>query len=76
MSGQRCARCSTPCRREGTYSFDPNDMLVLAGGGFLDVMREPPSLPTWLTEADLDFCTGEFERTASRAASTGTGPSI
>jgi pimeloyl-ACP methyl ester carboxylesterase len=48
---------------EGTYSFDPNDMLVPAGGGFLDVMREPPSLPDWLTEADLDFYTGELEGT-------------
>jgi pimeloyl-ACP methyl ester carboxylesterase len=48
---------------EGTYSFDPNDMLVPAGSGFLDVMREPPSLPDWLTEADLAFYAGEFGRT-------------
>jgi pimeloyl-ACP methyl ester carboxylesterase len=33
---------------------------------FLDGMREPETLPPWLTEADLDFFTGEFERSGFR----------
>lgn len=34
--------------------------------GFLDQMMEPDQLPPWLTEADLDFFTGEFERSGFR----------
>ena len=37
--------------------------LVPRGGGWLTHMPEPPSLPPWLTEADLDFYAAEFERT-------------
>jgi pimeloyl-ACP methyl ester carboxylesterase len=33
---------------------------------FLDGMQEPEQLPSWLTEADLDYFTGEFERTGFR----------
>lgn len=31
--------------------------------GFLDGMSEPETPPAWLTDADLDFFTAEFERT-------------
>ena len=34
--------------------------------GFLDQMVDPDSLPDWLTEADLDYFTGEFQRTGFR----------
>lgn len=34
--------------------------------GFLDQMTDPEKLPPWLTEADLDFFTGEFSRTGFR----------
>ncbi len=34
--------------------------------GLLDGMGEPEQLPSWLTEADLDYFTGEFERTGFR----------
>jgi pimeloyl-ACP methyl ester carboxylesterase len=34
--------------------------------GFLDGMQEPDRLPSWLTKADLDYFTGEFERTGFR----------
>ncbi len=34
--------------------------------GFLDAMREPDTLPPWLTEADLDYFAGEFVRTGFR----------
>ena len=40
--------------------------MVPRGGGFLSHMRPPPSLPAWLTEADIDFYTGEFARTGFR----------
>jgi pimeloyl-ACP methyl ester carboxylesterase len=33
---------------------------------FLDGMAEPAQLPAWLTEADLDYYTAEFERTGFR----------
>lgn len=36
------------------------------GGGFLDNTVDPPALPGWLTEADLDWYTGEFSRTGFR----------
>jgi pimeloyl-ACP methyl ester carboxylesterase len=34
--------------------------------GFLDGMTDPENLPAWLTEADIDFYTGEFTRTGFR----------
>lgn len=37
--------------------------VVPEGKGMLDVMSEPGTLPTWLTEQDLDVFTDEFERT-------------
>lgn len=37
--------------------------VVPEGMGLLDVVPEPPSLPAWLTEEDIDFFTAEFERT-------------
>jgi pimeloyl-ACP methyl ester carboxylesterase len=33
---------------------------------FLEGLIDPPSLPAWLGEADLDFYVGEFERTGFR----------
>jgi pimeloyl-ACP methyl ester carboxylesterase len=36
--------------------------MVPRSGGFLSGMRNPASLPPWLTEADVDFYAGEFER--------------
>jgi len=33
---------------------------------FLDGMQEPDRLPSWLTKADLDYFTSEFERTGFR----------
>jgi pimeloyl-ACP methyl ester carboxylesterase len=34
--------------------------------GFLDQMQDPTELPSWLSEADLDFYTGEFTRSGFR----------
>jgi pimeloyl-ACP methyl ester carboxylesterase len=36
------------------------------GGGLFLQNREPPPLPDWLTEADVDFYTAEFTRTGFR----------
>jgi pimeloyl-ACP methyl ester carboxylesterase len=51
----------------------PADPKALAGagmvprkGGFLTRMISPEKLPTWLTEADLDFYAGEFRRSGFR----------
>lgn len=40
--------------------------MVPRTGGFLDRMIEPGTLPSWLTEADVDFFTAEFTRTGFR----------
>jgi pimeloyl-ACP methyl ester carboxylesterase len=37
--------------------------MVPRNGGFLSRTLEPSLLPSWLTEADIDFYTKEFERT-------------
>jgi pimeloyl-ACP methyl ester carboxylesterase len=36
------------------------------GGGFLDKTVDPDRLPGWLTQADLDYFTGEFKRAGFR----------
>jgi pimeloyl-ACP methyl ester carboxylesterase len=48
-------------------SGDAPPVPVLAKGAkFLDALAEPSALPGWLSEADLDFYTGEFARTGFR----------
>jgi pimeloyl-ACP methyl ester carboxylesterase len=37
--------------------------VVPQGGGILDIMLDPETLPSWLTEQDIDYYTSEFERT-------------
>jgi pimeloyl-ACP methyl ester carboxylesterase len=41
-------------------------VMVPRGGGFLDLMANPPSLPPWLSEADVDFYAAELGRTGFR----------
>ena len=43
-------------RREGAQSID----MVPRNGGFLAGMQNPAMLPSWLTEADIDFYTSEI----------------
>jgi pimeloyl-ACP methyl ester carboxylesterase len=43
-----------------------NVLMVPKGGGFLTGIAPPGSLPSWLTEADIDFYTSEFTRTGFR----------
>ena len=40
--------------------------MVPRQGGFLDGMANPVALPSWLTEADVDFYVGEVARTGFR----------
>ena len=40
--------------------------MVRRDGGFLSGMPSPPTLPAWLSEADVDFYAGEFKRTGFR----------
>ena len=37
--------------------------VVPPGGGMLDILVNPETLPAWLSEADLDYFAGEFART-------------
>ncbi|MBZ9856303.1 alpha/beta hydrolase [Mesorhizobium sp. CA13] len=37
--------------------------MVPHGGGFLQAVEAPPGLPPWLSQGDLDFYAGEFQRT-------------
>ena len=38
-------------------------LVVPQGGGILDIFLDPETLPSWLTERDIDYYTSEFERT-------------
>jgi len=40
--------------------------MVPRDGGFLSHTTDPDPLPAWLTDADVDFYTGEFTRTGFR----------
>ncbi|HEY2995136.1 MAG TPA: alpha/beta hydrolase [Methylomirabilota bacterium] len=40
--------------------------MVSRTGGFLDATIDPETLPPWITEADIDFYTGEFSRAGFR----------
>jgi len=40
--------------------------MVPRRGGLIDGRPDPPALPSWLTEADVDFVAGEFGRTGFR----------
>jgi epoxide hydrolase A/B len=52
-------------RRDPTAAGEPVAM-VPRRGGFLTRTLDPPSLPSWLTPADIDFYTAEFTRTGFR----------
>ena len=51
---------SGDAQRGGGLGMVPRD------GGFLTHTTDPEKLPAWLTEADIDFYTGEFSRTGFR----------
>jgi pimeloyl-ACP methyl ester carboxylesterase len=45
-----------------------NVAMTPRGGGFLKSAHPPAVLPSWLSEADIDFYAAEFERTGFRGA--------
>jgi len=47
----------------GAVPPSPRLALAAEGGGWLDQMQDPTTLPEWLTEADLDTFATEFART-------------
>jgi pimeloyl-ACP methyl ester carboxylesterase len=52
--------------REGSVTAAGAVGMVRRNGGFLDGMMDPAVLPSWLTEADVDFYAEEFARTGFR----------
>jgi pimeloyl-ACP methyl ester carboxylesterase len=50
----------------GTFAGSELAGLVPRGGGLLTQMVDPDPLPGWLTEADIDFYAGEFQRAGFR----------
>jgi len=56
---------SGDARREIATPAHPIGM-VPRSGGFLSRMINPTTLPSWITEADVDFYAGEFARTGFR----------
>ena len=54
-------------RRTGAGLGNPVAVgMVPRTGGFLNHAAEPPALPAWLTEADVELYAGEFARTGFR----------
>src|SRR5262249_18623275 len=53
-------------RREDSGAAASAVGMVPRQGGFLTRMLNPAILPSWLTEADVDFYAGEFARTGFR----------
>lgn len=47
-------------------SGEGSPLIVQPGRGFLYGLTDPPHLPAWLTEADLDIMAAEFVRTGFR----------
>src|SRR6201997_3663968 len=53
-------------RRDGAGSAGSDVGMVPRGGGFLDRLIDPASLPAWLNEEDVNFYVDEFTRTGFR----------
>ena len=53
-------------RRSDNALGDQAPGMVPRKGGFLTRSADPPKLPNWLTEADIDVFTAEFARTGFR----------
>lgn len=43
-------------------------VMVPRNGGLLSVLSDPPQLPPWLSEADIDFYTAQFSRSGFRGS--------
>ena len=64
----RAVLCSVSgdASREGSLAAAGTVGMVRRKGGLLDGMATSAALPSWLTEADVDFYVGEFARTGFR----------
>jgi pimeloyl-ACP methyl ester carboxylesterase len=59
--------------RKTLYSLSGNvpaeiELVVPQGKGFLDILQDPETLPSWLTEQDISYYSSEFERTGFSGA--------
>jgi pimeloyl-ACP methyl ester carboxylesterase len=65
---ERDVRGSVRAMLYGVSGQNPTvpDLIVRPGTGFLGEVSVPEHLPDWITEADLDFYTAEYERTGFR----------
>jgi epoxide hydrolase A/B len=54
-----------PSRSTGE-AYRPTDGMVPRNGGFISLLADPKTLPSWLTDADIDFYAGEFARAGLR----------
>jgi pimeloyl-ACP methyl ester carboxylesterase len=55
-----------PPRRSELWTDDRAPGMIPRSGGFLARSIDPERLPSWLTEADVDFYAGEFARVGFR----------
>src|SRR5271167_1738534 len=49
-------------QRTETRTGDQAPGMIPRGGGFLSAMTDPVRLPSWITDADIDYYAGEFAR--------------
>ncbi len=59
-SRRRSSNAETGIAPRGDGSRQP---VVPAGGEFLDLVPEPPALPGWRSEADIDVLAADYART-------------
>jgi hypothetical protein len=52
--------CGAGCQKANAKIENPT------GAGWLDRFVDPDQLPSWLTEADLDYCAGQFRDSGFR----------
>jgi pimeloyl-ACP methyl ester carboxylesterase len=55
-----------PPRRSELWTDDSAPGMIPLSGGFLTRTKDPERLPSWVTEADIDFYAGEFARSGFR----------
>jgi pimeloyl-ACP methyl ester carboxylesterase len=57
---------SSGAARESQPIGGGNVGMVPRSGGFIGIRQPPSALPSWITEADVDFYAGEFKRAGFR----------
>ncbi len=54
------------CGASAAFATQRSPGVAAAATSFLETMPDPKALPAWLTEADLDYYAGEFQRSGFR----------